>query len=44
MKLKFLGVGSAFAPISMGHSNMILTSDSGKILAIDFGMTAPYIR
>lgn len=43
MKLKFLGVGSAFAPLTLGQSNMILTSDSGKILMVDCGMTAPYI-
>ncbi len=43
MKLKFLGVGGAFAPISKGNSNMLLESDSGKRLLIDFGTTAPYI-
>lgn len=43
MKLKFLGVGGAFAPISKGNSNMLFTSDSGKRLLLDFGTTGPYI-
>lgn len=43
MKLKFLGVGSAFAPLTLGQSNMLLTSDSGKIMMVDCGMTAPYL-
>lgn len=43
MKLQFIGRGGAFAPISIGNSNMILTSDSGKMMLIDFGTTAPYI-
>lgn len=43
MKLKFLGVGGAFAPIAKGNSNMMLTSDSGKVMMIDWGTTAPYI-
>jgi ribonuclease BN (tRNA processing enzyme) len=43
MKLTFLGVGGAFAPLSMGQSNMILTSDMGKIMMVDCGMSAPYI-
>jgi glyoxylase-like metal-dependent hydrolase (beta-lactamase superfamily II) len=43
MQLKFIGVGGLFAPISIGNSNMMLTSDSGKIMMIDFGLTAPYI-
>lgn len=43
MKIKFLGVGGAFSPISKGNSNMIFTSDSGKKLLLDFGTTAPYI-
>ncbi len=43
MKLTFIGRGGAFAPISIGNSNMILTSDSGKMMLIDFGTTAPYI-
>ncbi len=43
MKLQFLGVGGAFAPISIGNSNLLLTSDAGKRLLIDFGTTGPYI-
>lgn len=43
MKLKFLGVGGAFAPISKGNSNMMFISDSGSKLLLDFGLTAPYI-
>ena len=43
MKIKFLGTGGAFAPISVGNSNMLLTSESGKELLFDFGTTAPYI-
>lgn len=42
MKLKFLGVGGAFAPMSVGNSNMLL-SHNGKNLLIDCGFTAPYI-
>ncbi|MCP0914864.1 MULTISPECIES: MBL fold metallo-hydrolase [Legionella] len=38
MKLKFLGSGSAFVPITENfQSNMILESDSGKRLLIDCG-------
>jgi ribonuclease BN (tRNA processing enzyme) len=43
MKIKFLGVGGAFAPISKGNSNMMFTSDSNKHLLFDFGTTSPYI-
>lgn len=43
MKLTFLGRGGAFAPIELGNSNMMFTSDSGKRLMFDFGTTAPYI-
>lgn len=43
MKLQFLGVGGAFAPISKGNSNMMLFDDPHKIMMIDFGATAPYI-
>jgi ribonuclease BN (tRNA processing enzyme) len=43
MKIKFLGVGGAFAPISKGNSNMLLTSESGKKMLFDFGTTGPYI-
>lgn len=42
MKLKFIGVGGAFAPISIGNSNMLL-SHNGKNMLIDCGTTAPYI-
>lgn len=43
MKIKFLGTGGAFAPLSVGNSNMLLTSESGKRLIFDVGTTAPYI-
>lgn len=43
MKLTFLGRGGAFAPISVGNSNMLLEADTGKKMLIDFGTTAPYI-
>jgi ribonuclease BN (tRNA processing enzyme) len=43
MKIKFLGRGGAFAPMSVGNSNMMITADSGKRLMFDFGSTAPYI-
>lgn len=43
MILKVIGRGGAFAPIAIGNSNFMLTSDSGKIMMIDFGTTAPYI-
>jgi ribonuclease BN (tRNA processing enzyme) len=43
MKLQFIGRGGAFAPITIGNSNLLLTSDSGKRLVVDFGTTAPYI-
>ncbi len=43
MKLKFLGVGGAFAPISVGNSNMLITSDSGKEFLIDCGTSFQYI-
>ena len=43
MKLKFIGVGGAFAPMSIGQSNMLLISDTGAKMLIDCGMTAPYI-
>lgn len=36
-KLTFLGVGSAFAGRELGQSNMIVESDSGKLLLIDCG-------
>lgn len=43
MKLQFLGRGGAFAPQSIGNSNMLIESDSGKRMVFDFGLTAPYI-
>lgn len=43
MRILFLGRGGAFAPIHIGNSNMMFTSDTGKIMLLDFGMTAPYI-
>jgi ribonuclease BN (tRNA processing enzyme) len=43
MTIKFLGRGGAFAPMSIGNSNMMLTSESGKRMMFDFGSTAPYI-
>lgn len=43
MKITFLGRGGAFSPISIGNSNLLLESDSGKKMFIDFGTTAPYI-
>jgi ribonuclease BN (tRNA processing enzyme) len=38
-----VGHGGAFAPISVGNSNFLLTSENGKKMMIDFGATAPYI-
>ena len=43
MQIKFVGVGNAFSQISVGNSNMLITSDSGKIMAFDMGQTFPYI-
>lgn len=43
MTIKFLGRGGAFAPMEVGNSNMMITSESGKRLMFDFGSTAPYI-
>lgn len=43
MKIQFIGVGGAFAPISRGNSNMLLTMDNGERIMFDFGTTAPYI-
>lgn len=42
MKIKFIGVGGAFAPITVGNSNMLL-SHNGKNMLVDCGVTAPYI-
>lgn len=39
--IKFLGVGGAFAPISKGNSNMLLTS-RGKHMLIDCGGSVQY--
>ncbi len=36
-KIKFIGVGSAFAVPDMGNSNMVVESDTGKKLLIDCG-------
>lgn len=43
MKIKFLGRGGMFAPIEIGNSNMMLTSDTGKRLIFDFGRTSNYV-
>lgn len=43
MTLQFLGRGGAFAPISIGNSNLLLTSSKGKRMLVDCGSTAPYI-
>lgn len=43
MKFTFLGRGGAFAPMSIGNSSMMFTSDTGKRMMFDFGATAPYI-
>lgn len=42
MKIKFLGVGGAFAPITKGNSNMLLTENNKNFL-VDCGTTAQYI-
>lgn len=42
MKLKVIGRGGAFAPISIGNSNFLLEED-GKYFLIDCGTTAVYI-
>ena len=39
--IKFLGVGGAFAPLSKGHSNMLVTCN-GKHLLIDCGSSVQY--
>jgi len=43
MKLTFLGRGGAFAPMSIGNSSMMFTSENGKRMMFDFGATAPYV-
>jgi len=42
MKLKFIGRGGAFAPMSIGQSNMIF-EHQGKRMLLDCGTTEPYI-
>jgi len=42
MKLTFIGRGGAFAPMSIGQSNMLF-EENGKYMLLDCGMTAPYI-
>lgn len=42
MRLTFIGRGGMFAPLSVGHSNMLFEED-GKKLLFDFGSTAYYI-
>lgn len=37
MKIKFLGVGSAFSTAEYYHSNMLITAESGKRILIDCG-------
>lgn len=39
-KIKFIGVGSAFAGPELGNSNMVIESDDGKLLLIDCGFRA----
>jgi ribonuclease BN (tRNA processing enzyme) len=43
MKLKFVGVGSAFTTMDKGQSSIMLTNSDGKHLIVDCGMTFPYI-
>jgi len=42
MKIKAIGRGGAFAPLSIGNSNFLLEED-GKFMMFDFGLTATYI-
>ncbi len=42
MRLKIVGRGGAFAPISIGNSNFLLEED-GKFFLVDCGTTAIYI-
>jgi len=42
MKLKFIGRGGAFAPMSIGQSNMFFEHNDKRML-LDCGTTAPYI-
>lgn len=36
-KIRFIGVGSAFAGRGLGQSNMVIEADNGKLLLIDCG-------
>lgn len=36
-KIRFIGVGSAFAGRDLGQSNMVIEADNGKLLLIDCG-------
>jgi len=37
LKLRFLGTGSAFAPLELGQTNALLTDNAGRNLLIDCG-------
>ncbi len=43
MRFKFVGVGSAFAPLKLGQSNMLLIANNGNKMLIDCGMSSPYL-
>ena len=43
MKLTFIGVGGAFAPLSKGQSNMFFTADDGSKLLLDLGDASKFI-
>jgi ribonuclease BN (tRNA processing enzyme) len=40
--IKFLGVGGAFAPITKGHSNMLVTAETGERMLIDCGSAVQF--
>lgn len=42
MKIKAIGRGGAFAPLSIGNSNFLF-EENGKFMMFDYGSTAPYI-
>jgi ribonuclease BN (tRNA processing enzyme) len=42
MKIKFIGVGAAFAASEHYHSNMLITAESGKRLLLDCGCDARF--
>lgn len=42
MKIKFLGVGSQFSTMEYYHSNMLITSQSGKKMLLDCGSDAKF--